>query len=154
MLAVRAATIADLDSLNALWHELERAQGSFRVFPVAANGEERVMRSFSEAIRSRDGDVLVAVDGDEPVGMALVRVERPSRMSDVEVVELSRVVVRDGRRGAGIGRSLVDAAHAWARAHGVANLMAGIFVANESSRRFWTTAGFEPWVERLIKPVD
>lgn len=154
VLHIRTAALEDLDTLRSLWHELEAAQGGFRVLPMVSDGEGRVMASFADAISSPEGDVLLAFDGEDPVAMALIRVERPSRMSDGRVVEMSRVVVRDGRRGGGIGRALVDAAAAWARERGIGTLMAGIFVANDASRRFWAAAGFEPWVERRLRPVD
>jgi GNAT superfamily N-acetyltransferase len=136
-----------------VWRELEEAQGAYRLYPPVAEAEERITASFRAGIDADDADVLVAFEGEEPVGMVLVHLERPSRMSDELAAELSRVVVRPGRRGSGAGKSLVDAAEAWARDRGVRTMVASIFVQNEASRGFWRAVGFEPWVERIVRPV-
>ena len=136
-----------------LWRELERVQGPLRYFPSSDDAEQRIMASFRSSIDAADAEVLLAEDDGEAVGMALVHLENPSRMSAEQAAELSRVVVvPDGRRS-GVGKALVDAGEEWARSRGIRTLVASIFVANEDSRRFWTAVGFEPWVERMVKPV-
>ncbi|MGH2786042.1 MAG: GNAT family N-acetyltransferase [Actinomycetota bacterium] len=151
---VRPATTADLNDLLGLWQELEDAQGRYRLFPPVADAAARIETSFRDAIEAEDADVLLVLDGEDPVAMALLHVEHPSRMSSERSVELSRVVVRADRRGAGIGEALIDAAAQWARDRGVRHLDAAVFVANEASRRFWRRVGFEVWVERMVRPVD
>lgn len=134
----------------SLWRDLEAAQGPLRLFAVSDDAPRRIESSFRDAITREDADVLLVEDG-EPIGMALVHVEPPSRMSEQVAVELSRVVVRPGRRGEGIGALLVDAAAAWARERGIEYLLAAVFIANEASRAFWRAAGFVPWVERMVR---
>jgi len=153
MPSVRAANHADLDFLLPLWRELEEVQGPYRAYPPVEEAETRIRASFTGAIDAEDADLLVAFDGPDAVGMALVRLEHPSRMSDELAAELSRVVVRSDRRGSGAGRALVEAVEAWAAERGVRTLVASIFVANEPSRSFWRAVGFTPWVERLVRVV-
>jgi GNAT superfamily N-acetyltransferase len=153
VITVRTATHDDLPAIKPLWRELEAAQGAHRLYAPVEEAEERVTASFRAGIDADDADVLVAFDGDEPLGMALVRLERPSRMSDELAAELSRVVVRAGRRGNGAGKALVEAAESWAGDRGIRTLVASIFVANEPSRGFWRAVGFEPWVERMVREV-
>ena len=136
-----------------LWRELEAAQGPLRAYPPVAEAEARIRASFSAAIDSPEADLLVAFEGEEPVGMALLRLEHPSRMSDELAAELSRVVVRSDLRGTGAGRLLIDAAASWARERGVRTLIASIFITNQDSMRFWRAVGFKPWVERLVREV-
>ena len=150
---IRPATHDDIEALVPLWHELEATQSRFRAYPVAPDAEERLVASFRAAVDAQDADVLVAFDGPDPIGMALVRLEHPSRQSDELAAELSRVVVRSDRRGSGVGKALVDAAGAWALDRGIRTLVAAIFVANEPSGRFWKAIGFEPWVERMVREV-
>ena len=154
MLTVRPATARDLDNLLELWRHLEEAQGRFRYFPPVPEAAERITGSFRDAVASPDADVLLVFDADEPIGMALVHLEHPSRMSSEQAVELSRVVVRPDRRGLGIGKLIIDATADWARARGIRSMIAAVFVANEASRGFWRAAGFEPWVERMVRPID
>jgi GNAT superfamily N-acetyltransferase len=150
---VRPATHHDLPLLMPLWRELEQAQGAFRLYPPVPQAESRITAAFRAGIDADDADVLLALDGDEPLGMVLVHLERPSRMSDELAAELSRVVVRADRRGSGAGKALVEASEEWARVRGVRTLVAAIFVKNEPSRGFWLAVGFEPWVERMVREV-
>jgi GNAT superfamily N-acetyltransferase len=153
VITIRAATHQDLPQLMPLWRELEQAQGSYRLYPPVAEAEARITAAFEAGIDSEDADVLMAFEEAEPVGMVLVHLERPSRMSDERAAELSRVVVRADRRGSGAGKALVDAAETWARDRGIRSLVAAIFVQNEPSRGFWRSVGFEPWVERMVRQV-
>lgn len=153
MPSVRAATHSDLETVIPLWRQLEAVQSPTRLYPMVPEAEMRIRASFTGAIDAEDADLLVAFDGDDAVGMALVRLEHPSRMSDELAAELSRVVVRSDRRGGGTGRALIEAAGAWARERGVRTLVASIFVSNQASVRFWRAIGFEPWVERVVRPV-
>lgn len=153
MPTLRAATHADLDDVIPLWRELEAVQGPLRAYPVTEDPEGRIRASFIAAIEARDAELLVAFEGDAVVGMALVRLDHPSKMSDEVAADLGRVVVRPDRRGTGIGKSLVRAAEAWARDRGIRTLVATIYMANEPSRGFWRSMGFEPFVERLTRVV-
>ncbi len=137
----------------SLWRELENVQGPLRYFPSSPDAEQRIMASFRSALDSRDQDVLLVEEDGEALGMALVHLENPSRMSAEQAVELSRVVVLPAKRRTGAGKALVDAAEEWARQRGVRSLVAAIFVANEGSGHFWKALGFEPWVERLVRPI-
>lgn len=142
-----------MDVMLTLWRELEKVQGPLRYFPPSADAEQRITASFRSSIDAADADVLLAEDDGHAVGMALVHLENPSRMSEEQAAELSRVVVAPDGRRSGVGKALVNAAEDWARRRGIRTLVAAIFVANEDSRRFWAAVGFEPWVERMVRPV-
>ena len=58
--------------------------------------------------------------------------------------------VEPALRGRGLGRALMDAAEAWARRHGYAELASDTEVGNETSLRAHLRCGFEE-TERLIK---
>jgi N-acetylglutamate synthase-like GNAT family acetyltransferase len=153
VLRVRVATADDIGVMLSLWRELEEVQGPLRYFPSSPDAEERIMRSFRAALDEDDADVLLVEEDGDALGMALVHVDTPSRMSAEQAVELMRVVVRPEKRGTGAGRALVEAADEWARQRGISTLLAAIFVANEGSKLFWSAMGFETWVERMIRPV-
>ncbi|MFY9589087.1 MAG: GNAT family N-acetyltransferase [Actinomycetota bacterium] len=104
VLRVRVATPDDIGVMLALWRELEEVQGPLRYFPSSPDAEERIMGSFRSSLDADDADVLIVEDGGDPVGMALVHIENPSRMSAEQAAELSRVVVTAGKRGAAPGK--------------------------------------------------
>ena len=51
-------------------------------------------------------------------------------------------------RGAGVGRALVDAVVAWARARGCDRLVLSVTETNEGARRFYEACGFADTGER------
>jgi ribosomal protein S18 acetylase RimI-like enzyme len=151
---VRRATSDDRPAVLALWHELERAQRSFRRLPVAADADARLIAAFEAAVSSESQCFLIAEEDDVVVGMVHCHEESPSKMSDERAVEMSRVVVVTAKRGTGIGRALFDAASAFARSRGASFVSAKVFGANEDALAFWQGLGFEPFVEVLLRPVD
>lgn len=151
---VRLGTPSDLPALRSLWRQLESVQGPARDLPPAADAEERALASFSAAIDDPGARLLVAEAGGRVVGMALARLDRPSKMSDERVVEIGRAVVDEAWRGRGAGEALVLAAEEFARERGVRFLAAKIFAANDMAVGFWKRLGFEPSFELRLRRVE
>ncbi len=87
------------------------------------------------------GTILVARDEDRPIGLsALVGVERP---------ELGMLVAAD-RRGRGVGKALLEASVAWARAAGSRELVLHVFPWNEAALQLYRGRGFVER-ERLLR---
>lgn len=149
--AIRAATEADLEVVMQLFEELERAQGSLRIFPVAGDAHERFRDSFLTAIASPHECFLLAEDAGAALGMAHCKVERPSKLSDARVIEIGRLVVIPEARGRSIGRALCEAAADFGRRFGIEVVSARVFAGNEQSLEFWRRLGFEPFVETLVR---
>lgn len=143
---IRAATAADGEAVAALWKVLEDAQGAHRALPKAADADERLAGTFARALGDPDQAWIVAERAGAVVGMAHLHVERPSRMSDVAVLELSRVVVAPEARGLGLGRALVDHAEEIARDRGIGFLSVRYMIANEGAAAFWSGEGFTPFL--------
>jgi GNAT superfamily N-acetyltransferase len=153
--AVREATEADLDAMIVLWGALEQIQGAHRLFPMVDDPETRIAALFREAISDPDSAALVIEGADGLLGMAIVRVTEQGHhsMSNARVVELSRVVVKEGARGQGLGKKLIGAATTFAQTRGAAFLTAKLFSGNTEGRAFWERLGFVPRYEERIKPV-
>ncbi len=96
MTDVRAATAADLDEVLALDHEL-----------FGVNAWSRSAMTAELAANDGTRMALVAVDGDEVVGYAML-------LMLVETADLQRIAVAAGHQRAGLGsrllRVLIDAA--------------------------------------------
>lgn len=152
-ITVRRADPADLPAAERLWRGLQAIQAGFRILPPSRDPDE-VFRDEFLGARGRDDALwlMAEVDG-EIVGMAFLHAERPSRVSDEEVIELSRVAVDERWRGNGVGTALVDAAEDIARERGARFLAARIFSGNEPAVRFWAGLGFESFIDTRMRPV-
>ncbi len=125
---VRPAQFADLDALVALEHAA-----------FATDRAER--RALRHAIRSASMSLLVAVAKDAGVdvlvGAATVERRRTSRSA-----RLSSLAVAPGRTGTGLGRQLLEAAEAEARAHGCDRLRLEVRADNGGGIRLYERGGY------------
>ncbi|HEX9695806.1 MAG TPA: GNAT family N-acetyltransferase [Actinomycetota bacterium] len=151
---VRRANSGDLPAVERLWRELQAIQGDFRVLKVTRDLDAHVRDEFLNAAGRADALWLVAEAGGRVVAMAFLHAEKPSRVSDEEVLEMSRVAVDPVWRGRGVGRALVAEAERIARERGARYLAARVFSRNEEAVRFWDAIGFESFVDTRLRPVD
>ena len=94
--------------------------------------------------------VLVAEDDGRIVGLVSVHVSR-SLEYDGDAAKLSAIVVDTDRRGTGIGRTLVEAAEAEARARGCEVLWLTTAEHRAGARAFYRTLGFEETGRRFAR---
>jgi len=85
--------------------------------PLTTEGAQEAYVRAAERLEPGERILLAALDGDELVGA--VQLDRAQAPNGRHRAELRRLVVRDDRRGAGIGRALVEAAVDRARAAGL-----------------------------------
>lgn len=143
-IVVREADEGDFPAVERLWAVLNAAQDSHRALEKAPDADDRFAQSFSRALADPQQAWFVAERGNAVVGMAFAHLERPSRMSDEAVLELSRVVVAAEERGTGVGSALLAAAESFARRCGAGHLGVKVLVSNTEAAVFWSRAGFEP----------
>lgn len=151
---LREATLDDLPALLGLWRILEEAQGRFRALPLPADAEDRVTATFREAVDDPDTAIVVAAADGRLVGMAVLHVDKPSRMSDARAVEISRMVVDPAYRKRGVAGAFVERAKAFAHERGITWLSARIFSGNDEAVLFWDRAGFAPVYEHRVRRID
>ncbi len=95
-----------------------------------------------------DAFLLLAEDGDEPVGYALVTIHGidDSHLTGDRFAELQSLAVRDDRRGDGIGTTLLHQVYREVRAVGVEEMAIGVMVSNAAAQRLYEREGFRPWL--------
>jgi ribosomal protein S18 acetylase RimI-like enzyme len=121
--AIRQARPGDVDALLAIE----------AVFPT----DRLDRRAFRHAVRSPTIDLLVA-DGDTGVaGYALLQRRRNSRTA-----RLNSIAVRPGAAGKGLGKILLEAAEARARAKGCTHLRLEVRADNKPARTLYEKAGY------------
>ncbi len=68
-----------------------------------------------------------------------------------DVAKLEEIAV--ARDGTGAGRTLMEAAEAWARLHGCKLLVLNVLEENRRARRFYERLGFQPEYTMMTKEL-
>lgn len=146
VVTARDATQADLPRLLELWDEL-RASGprrSPRPATESSQLREEVGYRFSTAMADPNQRMIVGVEGDEVIAMALASTGSASSIVNSPSVLLTHFCVSARRRRSGVGRTVVAAATAWAEERGVEALSVAVYPASREANRFLTQLGFAP----------
>ncbi|MEJ8646311.1 GNAT family N-acetyltransferase [Streptomyces sp. MS1.HAVA.3] len=146
MLTVRAMTEADVPAVSAVrvtgWKAAYAGivpQAFLDGMTVEADAQQR-RHHFT---RSKEGTTnLVAVDAHgRVVGWACLGPVRDTGTSTT-TGELYALYVQPSLIGSGIGRTLLEAVHARAHAHGFGLLLLWVLTDNMTARRFYERAGY------------
>jgi GNAT superfamily N-acetyltransferase len=130
----RAARLDDEAVALELLEELFAPPGS----QPSGYSRERARTGFRHAVEDADADVLLAIDGARPVGLASVYAQHRA-MRFGRRCWLEDLIVRREERSRGIGRLLLDAASAWGRTRGCTHLKLESARAREAAHRFYTS---------------
>ncbi len=132
----RPATPDDEDAVLLLLEELFAAPGKYPDGYTVERGRE----GFRHAIQSPGADVLLAVDGEEIVGLASVYRDFPSMRFGWRCW-LADLVVTASRRSEGIGAMLLEAAKEWADERGCTHLELDSGAGRKDAHRFYAAQG-------------
>ncbi len=130
---VRAATDADMPAASRLLHD-------FNVeFSEPTPPPETLAERLRELVETDDTVVLVA--GEEPVGIAVLRL-RDAIWSRGRECHLAELYVVPGERGRGIGRALMATAIDEARRRGAETMDIGVDEPDHAARGLYESMGF------------
>jgi GNAT superfamily N-acetyltransferase len=107
-------------------------------YPVPSAAVADHLRELSG--RSAEHRLLVAMVGGAVVGW--LEVSARQTLDAGRFAEISGLVVDERRRGAGVGKRLIDAARSWAGERGVPRLRVRTNVVRERTARFYEREGF------------
>jgi ribosomal protein S18 acetylase RimI-like enzyme len=155
----------ELGALRPLWLALHHHHRQLGASPplqpdddVSWRGREATYRRWLEA---GEAIVLVATQGDEPVGYAVVHVE--SGVDDdtfdfgARYAELYTLSVLPGQRGRGVGTRLLEAMDEALRAASITTVTVAAMAGNTRALDFYRRNGFEPLeatFHRAVPPPD
>jgi ribosomal protein S18 acetylase RimI-like enzyme len=135
VIETRPAVPGDEDALAAL----DLATWSRLTSPAPRPDPGSGWRFFDE--RTRPEDVVVAIVDGEVAGYAKLARTTPLTASD-HVRTVNGIAVHPDRQRIGVGRALIDAVAAEARARGATRLTLRVLGPNAAARRLYESAGF------------
>jgi len=155
---IRVARRDDYEELCTVIKELDDFHAdALPRFCRRFDGAARSLEWFSAALESPASLLLVAEHEGALVGFlsALVR-QNPDMPMFVprRWLQVDNVAVRQAYRGMGIGRALMDEAHAWALAQGLADVELTVWEFNRDAIAFYEALGYTTIVRRLWKGIE
>lgn len=130
---VQAAAPAELDQARALFREYQAAIGVDLCF----QGFEAELAALPGAYAPPAGRLLLALDGDAPVGCGALRAIGPG------VAELKRMWTRPAARGRGVARAVAGALLEAARAEGYRVVRLDTLTWMTAARALYASLGFQ-----------
>ena len=130
---VRVASPADAAEAGRLLDEFNTA------FDTFTPGPDVLAERLGPIIR--DGDAIVVLAADPPVGVAVLRLRR-AIFEEGLAAYLEELYVAQARRGEGLGRALLDAVVEVARERGARWIELGTSEDDVAARALYESAGF------------
>lgn len=148
---LRPADIVDLSILLAFEQKLIAYEK-----PFAPNLQKEHFHYYDLAAYIKDPniEVVVAEINGEIVGSgyALIR-QNATYKVPANYVYLGFMYVTPNHRGKGINRKIIDYLIRWGKKRGYEEFQLTVYAENESARRAYEKAGFEPEILRMRKQV-
>jgi ribosomal protein S18 acetylase RimI-like enzyme len=152
-ISIARGEAADIDSLRDLWLQLHHHHQEIGPHSGTFADDESSWAvreaNYREWLAGEGSFLLLARDGDELVGYAMVKVspgpasERDAWVVPETVAELMTLVVSDGRRGDGIGGNLMDAMDAELERQNIDEVFVGLIPGNDGAQRLYESRGFK-----------
>ncbi len=140
---IRPATKRDLETIRALWEEMDEEIGG-PAWVREPWEDERV----DVERRLRDAVILLAEEDDQPVGYLGLDFRDP------RIAEIQSLYVRPVGRRKGVARALISQASAAARAHGYDHVMLGVLTSNHQALAVYERLGFVEYSLSMSIPLD
>lgn len=158
MVRIARARAARISEVEALWKGLHRQHRAVdpRLPGVPIRSLEdswrRRRRLYRGWLAERGAFLLLAEDAGRLVGYAVVHLREADESWDTSgrFAVLESIAVAPRRRGAGLGRKLMEAVFGELRTLGVTVLEIGVVSTNERARRFYESLGFRPWLVHYL----
>ena len=140
---IAEAGAEDLDEARRLFEEYAASLG----FDLGFQDFDRELRELPGEYASPRGALLLARTSDGTIGCVAVR------PLATDVCEMKRLYVRPGRRGAGAGRALAEAAVRVARERGYARMRLDTVPSMEAARALYADLGFREIAPYRHNPI-
>lgn len=147
-LTIRRATVADMDGINKLLHQVLMVHHNGRPDLFKPNAKKYTDDELTAIISDDTRPIFVAVDDRHQVaGYAFcVFVQHVNNhiLTDVKTLYIDDLCVDEALRGQHIGKSLYDYVVNFAKDSGCYNLTLNVWSCNQSAMRFYEKCGLVP----------
>ena len=147
-LTIRRATVADMDGINKLLHQVLMVHHNGRPDLFKPNAKKYTDDELTAIISDDTRPIFVAVDDRHQVaGYAFcVFVQHVNNhiLTDVKTLYIDDLCVDEALRGQHIGKSLYDYLVNFAKDSGCYNLTLNVWSCNQSAMRFYEKCGLVP----------
>lgn len=147
-LTIRRATVADMDGINKLLHEVLMVHHNGRPDLFKPNAKKYTDDELTAIISDDTRPIFVAVDDRHQVaGYAFcVFVQHVNNhiLTDIKTLYIDDLCVDEALRGQHIGKSLYDYVVNFAKDSGCYNLTLNVWSCNQSAMRFYEKCGLVP----------
>ena len=147
-LTIRRATVADMDGINKLLHQVLMVHYNGRPDLFKPNAKKYTNDELTAIISDDTRPIFVAVDDRHQVaGYAFcVFVQHVNNhiLTDVKTLYIDDLCVDEALRGQHIGKSLYDYVVNFAKDSGCYNLTLNVWSCNPSAMRFYEKCGLVP----------
>jgi ribosomal protein S18 acetylase RimI-like enzyme len=153
---VRAAGLVDLPALARLNTEVQDMHRAAMPDKYRVTEAAEVEGWFRRVLEDGGHAVFVAEEGGLAVGFVIVeRSDEPGHVFALprRLATVGQLGVTAGARRRGVGRALMAAAEAQARAWGATAVMLSVVAFNADADRFYRALGYAPSVTRMTKPL-
>jgi ribosomal protein S18 acetylase RimI-like enzyme len=159
MLAIRLAEESDLERVFGFFKELtllhlEGFKGAMKLKPYQ---EERTAKKLTTFLGGGDqSGMLIAESGGDLQGVLGFYIESYGELANFDYdryMEIDRIIVKDGARGAGLGERLVKAAEEIALRRGIRRIQLELAVFNKKAESFYDRLGYKCYIRTLAKDI-
>lgn len=153
---VREAALYDHEAIRDLLHDSDADHARHAPTVARLPSEPRFTRAeLAEVIANDNCLVLVAEEEGVVVGFVEASVRVPERPDEAAApwCGINNLVVAERRRRKGIGTGLVEAAEAWARHQGIAEMRLDVFEFNGGAKTLYEGLGYRTISRHLGKAL-
>jgi ribosomal protein S18 acetylase RimI-like enzyme len=156
-IAIRLGTVTDYPAARAVLAEtlaFHRAGAPefFRETDAPPPSQEAI----AGLLQDGAGAWFLAEDAGAIVGFVTIRMRR-GPFAPFHVPEPHAIVdslgIRAAWRRRGIGRALMEAAHAWAREQGARRVVLGVWEFNDGARSLYESMGYQTYSRNMWRPL-
>jgi len=121
--------------------------------PVPLVSVEDAFERLTRFVYGRRHELLIAHDGDRPLGFLLLLLDLPDEVTNAEQAFVAYMAVEPAEQRRGVGSTLVQRAEDLARAFGLPALSLMVTEDNAVAQRLYTRAGLVTERRMLTKPL-